>query len=46
VSAARLSRARALVGITIPLHDGAVRYFEQQAPAGAADASTKSIQSR
>jgi TRAP transporter TAXI family solute receptor len=46
VSAARLSRERALVGITIPLHDGAVRYFEQQAPAGAADASTKSIQSR
>ena len=46
VSAARLSRARALVGITIPLHDGAVRYFEQQAPAGAADASIESIQNR
>jgi TRAP transporter TAXI family solute receptor len=28
VSAARLSRARALVGVTIPLHDGAARYFE------------------
>lgn len=34
VTAARLSRTRALVGITIPLHDGAVRYFEQQPPAG------------
>lgn len=28
VTAARLSRERALVGVTIPLHDGAARYFE------------------
>lgn len=30
VSAARLSRERALVGVTIPLHDGAARYFEER----------------
>ena len=29
VSAARLSPANARVGVTIPLHDGAVSYFEQ-----------------
>jgi TRAP transporter TAXI family solute receptor len=28
VSAARLSRERALVGVTIPLHEGAARFFE------------------
>jgi len=28
ISAARLSRRRALTGVTIPLHDGAARYFE------------------
>jgi TRAP-type uncharacterized transport system substrate-binding protein len=28
ISAARLSRERALTGITIPLHDGAARHFE------------------
>ncbi len=28
VSAARLSREQALVGITLPLHDAAARYFE------------------
>lgn len=28
VAAARLSRERALVGVTIPLHEGAARYFE------------------
>jgi len=33
VSAARLSRERALVGVTIPLHDGAVDYLESQAHA-------------
>ena len=27
VSASRLSRARALAGVTIPLHDGAADYF-------------------
>ncbi len=37
VSAARVSRRRALAGVTIPLHDGAVRYFESardSVPAG------------
>jgi len=37
ISAARLSRRRALTGITIPLHEGAARYFESagvQAPDG------------
>jgi TRAP transporter TAXI family solute receptor len=46
VTAARLSRERALVGVTIPLHDGAALYFEQPPRAGAAEASTKSIPSR
>ncbi len=46
VSAARLSRERALVGITIPLHDGAARYFEQRPRANAADASMESIINR
>lgn len=32
VSAARLSRERALVGITIPLHDGAASYFKSRRP--------------
>jgi hypothetical protein len=27
VSASRLSRSRALVGVTIPLHDGAAAFF-------------------
>ena len=39
VSAARLSSANAQVGVTIPLHDGAVRYFERS-PAGPGSAST------
>ena len=29
VSASRLSRERALAGVTIPLHDGAARFFAQ-----------------
>ena len=33
VSAARLSPANARVGVTIPLHDGAVSYFDRLAPA-------------
>ena len=28
VSAARLSREQALIGVTLPLHDAAARYFE------------------
>jgi TRAP transporter TAXI family solute receptor len=32
VSAARLSRERATVGVTIPLHDGAASYFESRLP--------------
>lgn len=32
VSAARLSPANARVGVTIPLHDGAARYFDRLAP--------------
>jgi len=41
VSASRLSRARALSGVTIPLHDGAAEYFAAtQSPASAAPPAT------
>jgi TRAP transporter TAXI family solute receptor len=46
VSAARLSRERAQVGITIPLHDGAARYFEGSRPVAAAKTSMPPIENR
>jgi hypothetical protein len=39
VNAARLSPANARVGVTIPLHDGAVSYFERLPAAGASGAA-------
>jgi TRAP transporter TAXI family solute receptor len=46
VNAARLSRERAQVGITIPLHDGAARYFEGSPPVGIAETSMQPIEIR